>query len=120
MLGSCVSVCVCSGVYTVLYDGEGELSFGFDSKVVGRDKGRVLVQLTPTSNPPCDATFAAYCGDNGMWMEVTAINPSNPIRNIRVYMPGTEPGTRFHPYFVKSLEQYSTLRFMDWMVRLTW
>lgn len=72
----CVWVCLDSiraGLYTILYDGDGHLQFGFDSSVIKRDKGRVVVSFTPSANLPCAATFAAYCGDNGMMMTVRGV-----------------------------------------------
>lgn len=61
-----------AGVYTVLYDGDGRLDFSFDAKVVSRDQGKVLVKFTPTANIACSLTFSSYCGDNGLWMSVSA------------------------------------------------
>ena len=65
-----------AGIYTVLFDGEGELQFSFDSAVVGRDVGKVLVRFKPTANLACAATFQPYCGDNGMFLEVCVCAPS--------------------------------------------
>lgn len=65
----------------------------------------------------CHATGAAYCGDNGIHLRITASNPANPVRNLRVIMPGFEHRAGrlpFHPYFLKSLERYSVIRFMTW------
>ena len=45
-------------------------------------------------------------------------NPLNPIRNIRVLLPGFDDTyaakSPFHPYFIKSLSRFNTLRFKDW------
>lgn len=52
-------------------------------------------------------------------MTVERTNPQNPVRNIRVLMPGFEAATAealpFHPRFVSSLKKYGVLRFMNWM-----
>ena len=45
------------------------------------------------------------------------MNPANPLRNIKVLAPGflaTHELLPFHPWFVRQLTRYSTLRFMDW------
>ena len=60
-----------AGVYTVLYDGEGRLEFGMNSVVMMRDQGRMLVRVNTTANLPCHLTFQAYCGDNGVFLEVS-------------------------------------------------
>jgi hypothetical protein len=41
----------------------------------------------------------------------------DPVRNIRLIMPGflaTHEAQPFHPFFLKHIERFSTLRFMDW------
>lgn len=106
------------GRYVALYDGEGTLELGFDAKVASVSKGRVEFDFAPTSNPACAATGAAYCGDNGIWLRLTATNTANPLRNVRLFMPGfdaLEGRQVFHPWFIKALERYSVLRFMDLM-----
>ena len=98
-----------SGRYTVLYEGEGDLSFGFDARARAQSKwGRLEVDVA--LSPP-------GVRDNGIYMTITAVNPSNPIRNIRVLMPGTEElwrsGIEFHPAFLATWANLSALRFMD-------
>ena len=64
-----------------------------------------------------DFPHNAYCTDNGVWMTLTGTNPADPLRNIRVVLPGfedTHVTQPFHPLFLKSLQRYSVLRFMDW------
>jgi len=107
-----------AGLYTVLFDGHGTLEFGMDAEVVQKDAGRYTVRFTPTANIPCvDALEFAYCGENGFWLEVTGVDAADPIRNIRVVMPGfadSAAAMPFHPLFLKRLDRFSTLRFMDW------
>jgi hypothetical protein len=69
-------------------------------------KGMIKIQVTPST-----------VQDNGIYLQITATNPSNPIRNIRVIMPGFEHTAErmpFHPLFLDSIRKYKTLRFMDW------
>lgn len=106
------------GVYTVLYDGHGSLKFGMDAEIVSTSAGRVRVRFNPSVNIDCvEQMVHVYCGENGFWMEITAVDESDPIRNIRVIMPGfeeTHEAMPFHPLFLKRLDRFSTLRFMDW------
>ncbi len=61
-----------------------------DATVVSQRKGRIVLDVRLT-----------LVRDNGIYMRVEGINPSDPIRNIRVLLPGTEDrandGMPFHP-----------------------
>ena len=52
----------------------------------------------------------------GLLLEIVATDPSDPVHNIRVvedqYQQQTSP---FHPSFVRDLQNYGVLRFMDWL-----
>ena len=103
-----------AGRYVCLYDGDGVISFDFDAKVTLLGKGRVEFDFTPTF---VDGCYAAYCSDNGIALKLLSTNPANPVRNIRVIMPGfesTHVKNPFHPWFLKNIARYSVLRFMDW------
>jgi hypothetical protein len=48
-------------------------------------------------------------GDNGIWVKLSATNPANPIRNIRVVpaeFEHVEERQVFHPWFLKALERF--------------
>jgi hypothetical protein len=64
--------------------------------------------LNSTTTPAFTDEFSAA---------VTALDPANPIRDIRVLMPGTEElylsGLEFHPAFLATWVNASALRFMD-------
>ena len=91
-----------------------------DAKVVSFAKGRIEIDFASTCNPSCwydKGDWKPYCTDNGMYIRIRHTNPANPIRNIRILMPGFEQryeAMPFHPLFVQSLQQFSLLRFMDW------
>ncbi len=93
-----------AGQYTVLYDGTGTITIGHDAVITSQQPGRLNLQV----NTPSDA---------GIHLKITATNPSNYIKNIRVVMPGqlatyaTQP---FHPAFLDIIKDFSVLRFMDW------
>jgi hypothetical protein len=91
------------GQYVCLYDGSGTMEFGNDASFVSQTPGRVVLNVNPT--------------DSGILMRITATNNSNPIRNVRIILPGFESSYQtqvFHPTFRNKLSNYSVIRFMDW------
>lgn len=92
-----------AGQYVCLYDGEGQIEFGFDAAVASRQAGRIVLNVTP--------------GNGGIYLKIIATNAANPIRNIRVLMPGFESTYQsqpFHPTFLEKIKRFKVLRFMDW------
>lgn len=92
-----------AGQYTLLYDGEGKISFRFDSaKIVSQTQGRMDLAVVPQ--------------DAGIWLTITETNPENPLRNLRLLMPGfsEQSDSVFHPLFLERLQGFTALRFMDW------
>lgn len=119
------------GTYVVLFDGEGAIQY-FGGAAIDAARsvpGRHVLQVTPARG--------------GIGINIVATTPGNPIRNIRVIMPGgiceDEPfryaanafacGRRagrfrsfeahhasivFHPAFLRRIRNYRLLRFMDW------
>ncbi|CAE7947537.1 TNXB [Symbiodinium sp. KB8] len=108
------------GRYVITYDGDGELDLGMDATPAAFQKGRIDVDFEPTCRRECwfdKAGWLAYCTDNGIAITVRRVNPQNPLRNIRIIMPGffaTHEQEPFHPWFLKNLERFSTIRLMDW------
>lgn len=95
------------GNYTILYDGDGILSFGmFDLKNVVYGVGKCILQIEPSTNL-----------NNGIFIRIDRTNPQNHIRNIRIIRPGFEGrwwSQKFSPLLLEKLAPFSTLRFMDW------
>ncbi len=93
------------GKYVLLYDGKGTINLLLNSaKVVSQTPGRMVLDVVPQ--------------DSGIWLEISATNPANPITNIRLIMPGFEKTYTtkpFHPLFLERLSKFKTIRFMDWM-----
>jgi hypothetical protein len=92
-----------AGEYICLYDGEGTITFEADASVAWSTPGRMGVNITPTNT-----TYTL--------LRITATNPANYIRNIRLIMPGfetTHETAIFHPDFLASLSNFDVLRFMD-------
>ncbi len=92
------------GVYVVLYEGEGTIQPVW-ATVTSSVPGRIVFNYNP-SKPT-----------TGVILKITATNPSNYIRNIRVIRPGFEATYQtqpFHPLFLQSLRNFKVIRFMDW------
>ncbi|MDJ0555646.1 MAG: cellulose-binding protein [Microcoleaceae cyanobacterium MO_207.B10] len=94
--------------FVVLYDGEGTIEYKFSAK---KDEA--------VSQPGRDIFDAEP--DSHLHLRITETDPNNTenyIRNIRVIPEEYEQiyqSQIFNPDFLKSLEGYQVLRFMDWM-----
>lgn len=114
-----------AGLYFVTWEGDGRLEYE-NVQVVGQQSASATIRADGTT------TFGVH---------IVSTNPANPLRNLRVIMPGgscasdetaycttdadcggstcqpfaatvaTQP---YHPTFLRSNEPYSTLRFMHW------
>ena len=92
-----------AGEYAVLYDGDGSLEFN-NASIVSRQAGRIVIKPEPSRG--------------AFFLRLTATAAGNPVRNIRVIMPGFEKTHRmrpFHPSFLNRWRGVKALRFMDWM-----
>lgn len=121
------------GRYTVLYDGEGTITYGLlGEKLDGESRDNRHVVYVRNGNP------------DGVLITIRETNPNNYIRNIRVLPPGgvcsgapkvyvekledcVAQGTgnyipfermsaqrKWHPYFQAEVRGFRTLRFLDW------
>lgn len=93
-----------AGVYTVLYEGEGKIEFGKNTKVVESKPGVIKIEVDSSKG--------------GFSVQLKETNPQNYIRNIHVIMPGFEKTWQadpFHPTFLKRWQGFAVYRFMDWM-----
>jgi hypothetical protein len=93
------------GEYVVLYDGRGTLVYTDDARLLRSRPGRDLIQV---ANPT-----------DGIGINITATDPRDHIRNIRVvyapYEKLLQGGAVFRPDFIASLRSFRVLRFMDWL-----
>ena len=90
------------GVYTCLYDGQGQLKFAYGTSVVDQKPGRIKVKVKPKQNL--------------LTLSITKTDPKDPIRNIRFILPGFEDTYSrlpFHPDFLKRWEKFKVIRYMD-------
>ena len=92
-----------SGNYICLYDGKGELGFGYAARVKESKPGRIVVGVDSAK------------GQIGIKLLKT--DAADPVRNIRFILPGFEKTYRvepFHPSFLARWKGFRVLRFMDW------
>lgn len=93
-----------SGSYVALYDGEGDITFGFDARdAVKVSEGRY--------------TFRVPQAIDGIRVMITRTSALNHLRRLRI-MPADYEATEenpFTPEFMRSLEGYRLFRFMNWM-----
>ena len=91
------------GRYVVLWDGDGDIEVKDDAVMVSRNGNRIEADVTPL---------------DGVQLRILRTNPSNPVHNIRVILPGFEATYQthpFHPRFLANWRGFKMLRFMDWM-----
>jgi hypothetical protein len=95
------------GQYVVLYDGQGTLTYGFDATLVSRSSGRDVINVVPSNS--------------GIDLRIVATDPNhtgNYLRNIRFVTAANEvaakAGQLFNPAFLKLIQNFRALRFMDW------
>lgn len=89
------------GRYVCTYEGAGRIEFGLAAKAVSESPGRVELDVKHD--------------DGGIYLKIVESSPADPIRNIRVWMPGFEGAeSPFHPLFVERLRPFKVVRFMDW------
>ena len=92
-----------AGTYTVLYKGTGKLAFT-NATVTREQPGRLTIEPDPAKG--------------GFFLQLRETDPADPVRDVRVVMPGfertyeTDP---FHPAFLARWRGTACLRFMDWM-----
>ncbi|MDB5041798.1 MAG: hypothetical protein JWN27_2524 [Candidatus Eremiobacteraeota bacterium] len=94
-----------AGDYTLMYAGKGRFDFnGTGAAVIARSRGRIVLRIVPRPA--------------GIRMRVTATDPSDPLRDVRLVLPGfaqTYASSPFHPLFLQALRSFNVLRFKDWM-----
>ena len=92
------------GQYVCLYDGVGTIELRNIKREIERSPGRIVFEADPSKG--------------AIFLRITATDPRNYVRNIRVIMPGFEKtyATQiFNPVFLNRWASFNTFRFMDWM-----
>jgi hypothetical protein len=95
------------GQYVVLYDGQGTLTYGLDASLISRSPGRDVINVVASNN--------------GIDLRIVATDPKhtgNYLRNIQVVTAANEAaakaGQLFNPPFLRLIQNFRALRFMDW------
>ncbi|MDR3515066.1 MAG: hypothetical protein P4M00_04560 [Azospirillaceae bacterium] len=96
-----------AGIYTVRYEGRGTLDFHWrGTELVSQKPGEIQIKVTPVTG-----------GGDGIAIKELSTDPADPLRNIRVILPGYEAGPStplFYPPFLKALAPFRVLRMMAW------
>jgi len=99
------------GEYTLLWDGTGKLDFwGSYENLEEQELGRITFDMLD----PFEGVVE---------MMITESDIDDPIRNIRLLMPGSEStyeSQPFNPIFLEKLSSFQTVRFMDWGQTNNW
>ncbi len=94
-----------SGQYLLLYEGSGTIYVDGDGYGAGNDSAKVYINVTPTNE--------------GLFLYITQTDPLDPIRNIRLIMPGYHDSYKtqiFHPDFLAIYSPFRAIRFMNWFM----
>ena len=94
-----------AGDYTLLFAGSGRFEVKGGTLADGGGPGRMVVHV-----PQNDG--------NGLRLRLTAMDSADPVRNVRLILPGFEGTAAAHPFypaFVRSLQGATVLRFTAWM-----
>jgi len=92
-----------TGDYVVTWKGKGTLEFRGATSIVSQAPFRLVVHVDSVTG-----------GQPGI--RLSNVDLSNPIRDIRVWLPGLEDSCHvFHPQFLDRLRPFSVLRFYPWM-----
>ena len=92
-----------AGDYTLIFEGTGEIQLNFDAG-------------NQTFTSPGPHTFAVVPSGGGIHLTIHRSDVNDPIRNIRVIMPGfagTYESEPFHPQFLDYLRPFGVYRYMD-------
>jgi hypothetical protein len=100
------------GTYTVLFDGKGTLSFwGLGIGAVQQiNSNKITIDFPNTAGGILELTIDSSLA-------------ADPVRNIRMLMPGSEliyQSQPFNPVWLRKLLVFKTVRFMDWFQTNNW
>lgn len=96
------------GTYTLTWEGQGSFFLSGGGGFVSR-----------TNTGPGSATFTVTSPSEQLFFQISSTTTSNPLRNLRILMPGHGPGQpnaseTFNTSFLERFAPFKTLRFMDW------
>ncbi|RMD81178.1 MAG: hypothetical protein D6820_05575, partial [Lentisphaerae bacterium] len=89
-----------TGDYVLTWQGDGVVSMNGGTLKTEGVRRRVYSVTDPNSD---------------IWVVIESTNPTNHVRNIRLWLPGFENAdSPFYPTFKDRLKPFNPLRFMDW------
>jgi hypothetical protein len=100
------------GTYNLSYEGSGTVTiFGL---------GHLAGPITTAGNVHTGQIIVDKTNEATgqlLYVILTGVDPTNPIRNLHIYMPGYDASNAptFAPEFLDRLRPFSTIRFMKWM-----
>ncbi len=92
-----------AGVYTCYYDGKGRIAFGLGARIIHQQLGQIRVRVDPKRG--------------GISLQLRHTDPQDPVRNIRLILPGyvdTYQAKPFHPTFLQHIAPFKVYRFVGW------
>lgn len=94
-----------AGRYLLRYQGKGKLKANGRAQVVQAKPGEIVFDYTP--------------GDGAVFLDITALDATDPIRNITLVRASRaaalDAGAIFNPDWISRIKGVRGLRFMDWM-----
>ncbi len=103
-----------NGIYKLLYEGTGNIElYGRDTvNIISRTNGYIefVLKSHKSINPMQDA--------GGLGLLIRSSSSLDPIRNIRVLLPGASETDAHYPFnkaFIDKVKPFKTLRFMNWI-----
>ena len=105
-----------AGTYRAEWEGDGDILIWYETeRGLNPDGSHYAIVEIPE-------------GAIDVFVTISATNPADPIRNIRLWMPDYngeslvgdtwalgDDESPFHPLFIERLQPFDTIRFMDWM-----
>ncbi len=85
------------------YRGRGEITTGGVVRIQSSGEGWLMLDLSPTG-----------AADEGAWIELVGTDAANPVRDIDCRDVAFPRDERFHPAFLKFVQDFKVLRFVDW------
>jgi hypothetical protein len=73
-----------AGVYTCLYEGQGKIEFAYGTRIVEEKPGRIPVDVKSEQNL--------------LTLRITQTDPADPVRNVRMILPGFEGTYQDQPF----------------------
>ena len=92
------------GEYTLRYEGKGSVELSNGAAVRRKGAGHMLIQVDSAQR--------------SMMLRLRETDPEDPVRNIRLLIPGADSRSKTSPFRADFLDRWSgfaAIRFMDWM-----